>query len=369
MHTILDVEADPQGARTLAAVLAADYRLVHCPDPEKALASLEELSPSAVLLGLGEGLGASPEVELELLARFASRLDRRIPVIAMGTRFSPRQVVRAVRKGAWDFLAKPVEVDELRSILRAAIYRDPCFPFIGSSPATRRASELLALYAKSEYPVLILGESGTGKEVAARGIHELSSRSAGPFVPRNCAAFPEELIESELFGSARGAFTGAVERPGAFELARGGTLFLDEIGDSGPSVQAKLLRVIESGELWRLGDSRERRTDVRLVSATSINLAEAVSQGRFRPELLYRIETLVLELPPLRDRREDIPELAAYFARVAVGERKAFSPGAFALLGGEAWPGNIRQLKNVVHRAIVLSGELEEIREEHIRIY
>jgi len=253
--------------------------------------------------------------------------------------------------------------------LRTVLYKKSNFPFIGESPVMRKVTELLASFAQSEYPVLILGESGTGKEVAARGIHMLSRREGGAFVARNCAAFPEELIESELFGSARGAFTGAVERQGAFELARGGTLFLDEIGDAGPSVQAKLLRVLESGELWRLGDSHMRKTDIRLVSATTMRLPEAVPEGHFRRELFYRIDTLVLELPPLRERKEDIPELAAYFARVAVGSRKAFSSAALASLGEESWPGNIRQLKNVVHRAIVLSGELEEIGEEHIRIY
>jgi transcriptional regulator with GAF, ATPase, and Fis domain len=188
-------------------------------------------------------------------------------------------------------------------------------------------------------------------------------------VARNCAAFPEELIESELFGSAKGAFTGAVERPGAFELAEGGTLFLDEIGEAGPSVQSKLLRVLETGDLWRLGDNRPRKADIRLVSATSRNLKEAVAAGRFRADLLYRIDTLILEIPPLRDRKEDIPHLAEHFLRMACGARKALSAGAYEKLASLEWPGNVRELKNVLHRAIVLSGELEEIGEEHIIVY
>ena len=188
----------------------------------------------------------------------------------------------------------------------------------------------------------------------------------GPSWHATALPFPRPSSRASFSAPLKGAYTGAVERPGAFELAKGGTLFLDEIGEAGLSTQVKLLRVLESGELWRLGDRKSRRVDIRLVSATSRNLDEAVKSGSFREDLLYRIDTLIVELPPLRARREDIAGLACHFAHQAAGGRKGFSPEALGKLARCEWPGNVRQLKNVVHRAIVLSGNLETMGEDHV---
>ena len=214
--------------------------------------------------------------------------------------------------------------------------------------------------------MLILGESGTGKEIAARALRDFSCGRTGPFVARNCAAIPENLAESELFGTERGAFTDAVARPGAFELARGGLLFLDEIGESSLSFQAKLLRVLESGEFWRLGGTKSVAADFRFVSATSRDLNRAAAEGDFRIDLLYRIDTLVVEMPPLRARREDIVDLASHFALLASRGRVCVGAEAMGKLVGYDWPGNIRQLRNIVHRALVLAGGADEIQAKHI---
>jgi len=358
MITILDVGQDALEARSLAAILNGEYRLLYCPDPGSAFTALEQVKAAAILFDI-DGWDRS---ELEGLD--AARVG--LPVIVLSGKIEPSLVVRAIRKGATDFLSKPLDIELLKSVLRKLIGPRPSFPFIGHSAAIRRSAQLLKSYARFDFPVLILGESGTGKEIAALALHRLSARSNGPFVPKNCAAFPDNLIESELFGAAKGAYTGSVERPGAFELASGGSLFLDEIAESGLPAQAKLLRVLASGELWRLGGSSPRRVDIRLISATSRDLE--LEPERIRSDLLYRINTLILALPPLRERREDVAELAAFFLRSACRSPKRFSREALELLEAEDWPGNVRQLRNVVHRAIVLSDDLEEIGPQHIMI-
>jgi DNA-binding NtrC family response regulator len=361
MLKILDIGKDGREALSLASILAGDYTVISCPDPDQALERIEGEAPSAILLDLD----GRDEEGLKLLGRLAG-MATDTPIIVMSAEVCPRRVVRAIRLGAADYIAKPIDLAELKAALRSIIAPPARSPFLGSGATIQKVISLINSYARFDFPVLILGESGTGKDLAAQAIHAASRRSSGPMVARNCAAFPESLIESELFGAASGAFTGAVERPGAFELAKGGTLFLDEIGEACLPVQAKLLRVIESDELWRLGDRRSRSVDIRLVCATSRDLKAAVAAGQFREDLLYRIDTLIVELPPLRARREDIPELADHFVRKAAGARKGFSSGAYARLQAGDWPGNVRQLKNVVHRALVLSGDRETIGEEDI---
>ena len=294
--------------------------------------------------------------------------------------------VAALQAGAAHYLTKPVNFDEVAHVVertlaatvlaqenqalrRAVRHLGGDDGLLGDSAATRKLRELIAKVAPSEATVLVRGESGAGKEVVARAIHAASGRRDDPFLAVNCAAIAESLLESEFFGYRKGAFTGAdTDREGLFEAARAGTVFLDEIGEAGPAVQAKLLRALESGEVWRLGGRSSRKADIRLVTATSRDIRGAAEAGRFRPDLLYRIDTLVLELPPLRDRPEDIAPLAECFAREATRGRKSIRPAALERLKAAPWPGNIRQLKNVVHRAIVLSGDLEEIGEEHIVI-
>ncbi len=366
METILLVEDDPLEARSIVSLLARDYKVLHCPELRRAPEATRRSSPAAVLISFPESFASRDE----LIRRTAGESGG-APLLVLSSDARPSAVVCCLRSGAFDFLVKPCNLEELRRsvgcavapLLRAGQRRGF---FIGSSPAIQAIDRLVRLYADSDYPVLIFGESGTGKELAARALRDLSPNRQGAFVARNCAAIPENLAESELFGTERGAFTDAVARPGAFELARGGLIFLDEIGEAGLPVQAKLLRVLESGEFWRLGGTRSIVADFRFVSATCKDLERAAAEGSFRSDLLYRIDTLVIEMPPLRDRREDIAELAEHFALLASRGRVALGADALDKLRNFDWPGNIRQLRNIVHRALVLSAHAEEIRAEHI---
>jgi two-component system, NtrC family, response regulator AtoC len=366
MDTILLVEDDPIEARTLSSQLSEDYRVIHCPELARAPEAARRFAPSAVLLSFPPAYESCEE-----LVRRTKGGGGSAPLVVLSSDAQPSFVVGCLRSGAFDFLAKPYRLEDLRRSVSSAMAPLPRRKgreelFMGSSKAIKAVEELVRIYAESEYPVLIYGESGTGKEVAARGIRDLSRAKMGPFVARNCAAIPEHLAESELFGTERGAFTDAVSRPGAFELARGGLVFLDEIGEAGLPVQAKLLRVLETGEFWRLGGRQSVAADFRFVSATHRDLAREVLSGTFRADLLYRIDTLIIEMPPLRVRREDIAELAEYFAALASRGSVSVGPGALDKLSSYDWPGNIRQLRNIVHRALVLAGNAEELDARHI---
>ncbi len=230
---------------------------------------------------------------------------------------------------------------------------------VGDSPAMRRIAALLARFGQTDEPVLITGESGTGKELLARAIHDGSARARGPFVAVNCAAIPSGLVASELFGHEKGAFTGAAARnPGQIEIANGGTLFLDEIGDMPISLQGHLLRFLQEGQIRRLGGRDTLTLDVRIVSATNVRLAQAISEGRFREDLYYRLNVLTLPVPPLRDRREDVSQLAHHFLRIAARDFnrpvEGFTAEAMAALLRHRWPGNVRELMSVVRRAVVV---------------
>jgi two-component system response regulator AtoC len=366
METVLLVEDDPLEARTLSSFLSEEYRILHCPELGRAPELARLCSPAAVVLSIPSAY--EPRAEL---IRGIALGSGGAPLVVLSSETDPAVVVDCLRSGAFDFLAKPCDLDDLRRGLGSAVasaLRCECGegPFIGASPAIRAVEELVRLYADSAYPVLVVGESGTGKEITARALHDFSPRRSGPFVARNCAAIPEHLAESELFGTERGAFTDAVSRPGAFELARGGLLFLDEIGETELPVQAKLLRVLETGEFWRLGGRKSVVTDFRFVSATGRDLDRAAAEGSFRADLLYRIDTLVIEMPPLRARREDIVDLASHFALLASHGRVCVGPEAMDKLVGYLWPGNIRQLRNIVHRALVLAGSAVELQAKHI---
>jgi two-component system response regulator HydG len=283
--------------------------------------------------------------------------------------------VEAMKQGAYDFVTKPLKrahllrvvgkalekrslVEENRS-LRAQLAAQKKRTPIGQSLPWRRTMDIVMQAAPSVATVLLLGESGTGKELLARAIHDYSARARGPFVPVNCAALPESILEAELFGYEKGAFTGAVKsRSGLFREADGGTLLLDEIGELAPAVQAKLLRVLQEGEVERLG-GRTVKVDLRLVAATNQDLRAAVREGRFREDLYYRLNVIAVPIPPLRDRREDIPLLAEHFLQFYV-ERNARRLAGFSRAAAEAmarydWPGNVRELENTVERAVVLS--------------
>jgi DNA-binding NtrC family response regulator len=309
------------------------------------------------------------------------------PVVLLTARGTIQTAVEAIKEGAYDFIEKPLEVPRLRIVLERALEKKetmrevqllrrriaalaPGTDMIGVSPAMQRVAELVKKVAPSNASVVITGQSGTGKEVVARAIHVLSPRKDKPFVALNCSAIPAPLIESELFGYERGAFTGAEQRRlGNFELAHDGTLFLDEIGELPVEVQAKFLRVLEERKFRRLGGRGEVGVDVRVLCATNRDLKEESSRGRFREDLYFRLSVFTIQLPTLRERREDIPVLVHRFIEkynAETGKRvQGITPAALEVLGGYAWPGNIRELRNTVERAMILA-EGDVLGEEHL---
>ncbi len=319
------------------------------------------------------------ETGLEVLPRLRAAHPE-VAVVMMSGNATIETAVQATRLGAKDFLEKPLSSDKLvltvQNILeltrlsreheRIRAKARAEFAMVGRSPAMRAIFDKVGKTAPSQGRVLITGENGTGKELVARAIHDHSRRVDGPFIKLNCAAIPAELIESELFGHEKGAFTGAVQqRRGKFELADGGTLFLDEVGDMNPSAQAKVLRVLQEGELERVGGSETIKVDVRVLAATNKDLQAEIEAQRFREDLFYRLNVVPIELPPLRERREDIPALVEHFLGQVCEENdrktKRVASGAMTLLMQHDWPGNVRELKNVVERLVILTGDVEVI--------
>jgi two-component system response regulator AtoC len=312
---------------------------------------------------------------LDVLAAFTAKAPA-TPVILITAFGDVSGAMEAIQRGAYDYVSKPFNIEELRLTVARAIERrrlvaeQKTVPaegkppqlqdIVGKSPVMLEVYKLVARVAGSTATVLVEGESGTGKELVARSIHTHSPRASAPFVPVNCTALTESLLESELFGHARGAFTGAVAaKRGLFETASGGTLFLDEIGDMGPKMQAQLLRTLQDGEVRPVGGSESIRVDVRLVCATNKDLEAEVKAGRFREDLYFRINVVTVRLPPLRERREDIPALVAHFLnKTARRERRqaaAMSPEALRLLTEYGWPGNVRELENAIERAVAVA--------------
>jgi two-component system response regulator AtoC len=297
------------------------------------------------------------------------------PVILITAFGDVTGAMEAIQRGAYDYVSKPFNIEELRLTVGRALERQRLVAeqktvpseskthlqdIVGKSPVMLEVYKLVARVAASTATVLVEGESGTGKELVARAIHNHSPRAGAPFVPVNCTALTESLLESELFGHARGAFTGAVAaKRGLFETANGGTMFLDEIGDMGPKMQAQLLRTLQDGEVRPVGGAEAIRVDVRLVCATNKDLDAEVKAGRFREDLYFRINVVTVHLPPLRERREDIPILVAHFlAKLARRERRelaALSQEALRLLTGYGWPGNVRELENAIERAVAVA--------------
>lgn len=301
-----------------------------------------------------------------------------LPVIIMTAFGTIPQAIQAIRDGAHEYVTKPFDLDSLKKVVSSAL-DDSKTPrvrgvkkapansagFLAESPAMKDVLELVKQVADSKATALVTGESGSGKEVVARALHTLSSRSANPFIAVSCAALPETLLESELFGYEKGAFTGAHgAKAGRFELAQGGTLFLDEIGEIPMPTQVKLLRVLQEREFERLGATKACKIDVRLITATNRPLQEAVDQGIFRLDLLYRLQVVEISIPPLRERIEDIKPLADLFlSRFCLENGRTpleLSDGALRMLQTYSWPGNVRELENVMERAVVLSSQSEE---------
>ncbi len=304
-------------------------------------------------------------------------VDRHLPVIFMTVEASSQTAIEAMQLGAFDYLAKPLSINPLQALISKALEiramtsvpvaiaagDEDMTPdgelFIGRSQPMLDVFKAIGRVSNQNVPVLIRGESGTGKELVARALVQHSRRSEGPFLAVNCAALPENLLESELFGHEKGSFTGADSRRiGKFEQANGGTLFLDEIGDMSPSVQAKVLRVLQDQRFERVGGTKELRTDVRMIAATNRNLEEMVEDGEYREDLMYRLNGVTIHLPPLRDRQEDIPLLIQYFLNQAKRDLNkpdlaGISPEATAILQNYGWPGNVRQLRAVVRRSLL----------------
>jgi DNA-binding NtrC family response regulator len=370
---VLLVEDKPSLRQMLRMALEAGGHIVReAPDVAEAEALLSHRRPALVLTDLklpdGDGFG---------VLRAAKDRDPDMPVIVMTAYGGVQEAVRAMREGALDFLAKPIDPDHLQLIvaraieqrrvatenllLREELARRRGLPrIIGEHESLRAVVSALTRAAAADTTVLLEGESGTGKELFAHALHALGPRASGPFVAINCAAIPEMLLESELFGYEKGAFTGAMTRkPGKFELAHGGTLFLDEIGELPLPLQAKILRALEQRTFERLGGTTSIEVDVRLVAATNRDLRVAVSTKQFREDLFFRLAVLPLRIPPLRERLTDVPLLARYFLeRAAADQNKrtpAFAPAALEALQTYYWPGNVRELGNCIERAVILA--------------
>jgi DNA-binding NtrC family response regulator len=367
MVSILFIDDDPQAHKTLAHVLPAPYALLSAYTGRQGIEAAAREAPDLVLLDIN-----LPDLDgIAVLRRIAAR-PAPPPVVMLTALSEPRLVKDAILAGARDYIVKPYDLKELLGTLRtalagadaraaAAAAQDVPGGLVGESAGMREVKRLILLYAPSDSPVLVLGESGTGKELVARAIHESSRRRGSPCIAINCGALPETLLETELFGAEKGAFTDAVPRPGSFEQANGGTLFLDEIGEMAPAAQTRLLRVIEQKEVTRVGGVRPVALDVRVVSASNRDIAPKGSGGSFRADLFYRLGVLPIRIPPLRERAEDIPLLAAHFLAHRGEQPWELSGEARDLLCAHPWPGNIRELRNVMERA-ALSSEGGTIR-------
>jgi len=372
MSRVLIVDDEPGLRQSLGLLLGdAGYEVAAESDGRRAL---ERASAEAFDLVLCDV--RMPELSgIEFLRAYRERGGSAL-VIMMSAYGGEDAALAAMKEGAYDYVPKPFRPDEVvlalrkaeererlrRTVagLRAQLDRGPeTRALVAASPAMQAALDIVSRVAEYTTTVLITGESGTGKEVIAHAIHRASPRAGAAFIGLNCAAIPENLLESELFGYVRGAFTGATaDKPGLFEQAAGGTLLLDEIGELSLGLQAKLLRVLQEGEIRRLGDHRDRRVDVRVLAATARSLAEEVAAGRFREDLYYRLNVMTIQLPPLAARREDIAPLARHFAVRLAGRLKrgvGFTPAALAWLEAQRWPGNVRELEHAIERAAVLS--------------
>jgi two-component system, NtrC family, nitrogen regulation response regulator NtrX len=369
-ETILIVD-DEEGIRAALGGILEDegYKTLFAVDGVEALANVRQEAPDLVLLDIW-----MPRMDgLETLQKL-KELYPALTVIMMSGHGTIETAVRSTKLGAYDFIEKPLSLEKViisvnnalgvnrlreeNASLRGMVHKDD--EMISISPVMRKLQEQIRIVAPTNASVLITGENGTGKELVARSIHYYSQRRDKPFVELNCAAIPEELIESELFGHERGAFTGAVaQKKGKFDLADGGTIFLDEIGDMSLKTQAKVLRILQERKFERVGGTRTLEVDVRIIAATNKVLEEEIRAGHFREDLFYRLNVVPFTVPPLRARKDDIPLLVEHFlelfCRREGGERKMIVPEAVALLKNYEWPGNVRELKNIIERLVIMT--------------
>lgn len=370
---ILIVDDEPSHRKMLETVLTAEgYKIRQADDGQSAIAAVEERFYDLILMDVRmtrlDGIEALKQIK---------EISPGIPVIIMTAYGSVDTAVNALKSGAYDYLTKPLNIDELKILVSKALRYHQLeqenillkkrvkdrFDFsniIGQSTAMTKLLEITAMVAPSEATVLITGESGTGKELIANAIHQNSTRCEKPLIKVNCAALPETLLESELFGHEKGAFTGALKsRRGRFQLAHGGSIFLDEIGEMAMATQAKILRVLQEREFEPIGNSNTVQVDTRVITATNRNLKEDIQNGRFREDLYFRINVITLNVPSLRDRQQDICLLADFFLNQYAEKNhrliKGFTPRATDLLMRYDWPGNVRELENVVERAVIMA--------------
>jgi DNA-binding NtrC family response regulator len=380
---LLVEDKDSLRAMLKLALESQGHAVIEARDEPEAVAALHSSQPSLVLSDLrlpkGDGLG---------VLRAVKDLDSELPVIVMTAHGSIQDAVEAMKHGALDFLAKPVDPEHLLLLVSRALEQRRLLSeyrlikedlaqrrggpsIIGDAPSLRQVLAAIDRAATTDTTVLLEGESGTGKELCARALHNASARANGPFVAINCAAIPETLLEAELFGYERGAFTGATQRKiGKFEMAQRGTIFLDEIGEMALALQAKMLRAIETKRIERLGGNGSIAVDVRIVAATNRLLRQAVQLRQFREDLFFRLSVFPVTIPPLRDRKEDIPKLAHHFVeRVArdVGKKVSLAPETLSMLVEYSWPGNVRELQNAIERAVILADG-EKLMPRHLNL-
>jgi len=370
---ILIVDDDDAHRKMLTAVLSGEgYRIQEADDGDTACQLVEKNRFDLVLMDL-----RMKRMDGDVAQKKMAGINPDIPVVIMTAYGSVRSAVEALKSGADNYLTKPIDIDELKILVTKTLHqrqlkaenrdlkellgkRFDLGSIIGNSASMRAMIETLTLVAPSEATVLIQGQSGTGKELVASAIHHNSPRKSSPFIKVNCAALPETLLESELFGHEKGAFTGAAgPRKGRFERADHGTLFLDEIGEMTPATQAKILRVLQEREFEPVGGSRSIQVDTRIISATNRNLEEEVAADRFREDLYYRLNVVTIAVPPLRERLSDIPLLAEHFLEQYAARNhrtfKGIAPQAMDLLMRYSWPGNVRELENVIERAVIMA--------------
>ena len=384
MSKILVIEDEAAIRRVLVKILSEEsdqYQLEEAEDGSSGLNMIKKNDYDLALCDI-----KMPKMDGVEVLQEAKRIKPEIPFIMISGHGDLDTAVNTMRLGAFDYISKPPDLNRLLTTVRNALDKKELivenkilkkkvsknFEMVGESSELKRIKTMIDKVAPTDARVLITGSNGTGKELVAHWLHEKSARSSGPFVEVNCAAIPSELIESELFGHVKGAFTSAVkDRAGKFEAANKGTIFLDEIGDMSLSAQAKVLRALQENKISRVGSDKDIKVDVRVVAATNKNLQKEISEGKFREDLYHRLAVILIHVPALNERREDIPKLIEYFASKIAEEQgittKKFAKKAVELLRGYDWTGNIRELRNVVERLIILGGN--EVSEEDVKLF
>jgi len=384
MPKILIIEDEAAIRRVLVKILSEENDTYEVHEAEDGLAGINMIKKDDFDLVLCDI--KMPKMDGVEVLEAVKKMKPEIPMVMISGHGDLDTAVNTMRLGAFDYISKPPDLNRLLNTVRIALDRKELvventllkkkvsknYEMIGESEAISRIKEMIEKVAATEARVFITGPNGTGKELVAHWIHQKSDRSKGPMIEVNCAAIPSELIESELFGHVKGAFTSAVkDRAGKFEAANGGTIFLDEVGDMSLSAQAKVLRALQENKVQRVGSDRDIKVDVRVVAATNKDLKKEIAAGRFREDLYHRLAVILINVPPLNERRDDIPLLVEYFSGKIANEhgtaQKKFSPKAIKLLQEYDWTGNIRELRNVVERLIILGGE--DVSEEDVKSF